>query len=397
MRRPRSSHERGGVWGTGRFPTLSRRRGQMGETWFPPSTRAEGECCSGFRPPHDDRAAQAQAAGLDPSEPGFLPPPELALERVPRPELPDRPAQEVAHLPPAVRQHLAREGEAALDVELPERLQRPRGDAELERCNGAARANDTRELLHRRRGVVHVAEEIRDREVVERVVLEGHVLGGRLDELDAVCEALPRDPEHVGALVEPRHLEAAAEQLGRDEARPCRHIENVPAGWESRNEEASPERILAERQCRPDAVVGGPERSEEGAGVAGPLGHAFYSGRVSTLAADLEAIAERAVTAYARAGDRVSAVLPTEPTPGQRVYLVAFDDADGYRSWVALDGEGDAVTATRDLREAIAVAVLCEVAADAAAGGDVDGLIASLEELRLREAPEGIENAEAAA
>src|SRR6188508_2419151 len=37
------AHERGGVWGTGRFPTLSRRRGRAGETWFPPRTRAEGE------------------------------------------------------------------------------------------------------------------------------------------------------------------------------------------------------------------------------------------------------------------------------------------------------------------------------------------------------------------
>src|SRR5688572_10358698 len=37
------AHERGGVWGTGRFPTLSRRRGYVGETWFPPRTRAEGE------------------------------------------------------------------------------------------------------------------------------------------------------------------------------------------------------------------------------------------------------------------------------------------------------------------------------------------------------------------
>ena len=112
---------------------------------------------------------------------------------------------------------------------------------------------------------------------------------------------------------------------------------------------------------------------------------------------DLEAVAERAATAYARPGDRISAVLPTEPSAGMRVYLVAFDDADGYRSWVALDDEGAAVSATRDLREAIAVAVLCEVASDAAGGGDVDGLIARLEELRLTEAPEGIEDAEAAA
>ena len=39
---PRLPDERGGVWGTGRFPTLSR-RGHAGETWFPPRERAEGE------------------------------------------------------------------------------------------------------------------------------------------------------------------------------------------------------------------------------------------------------------------------------------------------------------------------------------------------------------------
>src|SRR5512132_4329299 len=43
--------ERGGVWGTGRFPTLSRRRGHAGETWFPLRTRVEDEC-SRFRVYH---------------------------------------------------------------------------------------------------------------------------------------------------------------------------------------------------------------------------------------------------------------------------------------------------------------------------------------------------------
>src|SRR3990167_4030960 len=40
-------HERGGVWGTGRFATFSEKRVHMGETWFPTSLRrwegAEGE------------------------------------------------------------------------------------------------------------------------------------------------------------------------------------------------------------------------------------------------------------------------------------------------------------------------------------------------------------------
>ena len=131
--------------------------------------------------------------------------------------------------------------------------------------------------------------------------------------------------------------------------------------------------------------------------MTGPLGHAFYSGQVSTLAADLERVAELAAAGNARAGDRVSAILPTEPAPGKRVYLVAFDDADGYRSWVALSEDGSPVTTTRELREAVAIAVLCEIAADAAGGGDLGALVARLEELRVTEAPPGIEEAEAAA
>ena len=40
---------------------------------------------------------------------------------------------------------------------------------------------------------------------------------------------------------------------------------------------------------------------------------------------------------------------------------------------------------------------MCELAADAAGGGELDELVARLRELRDREAPEGIEQAEAAA
>ena len=49
------------------------------------------------------------------------------------------------------------------------------------------------------------------------------------------------------------------------------------------------------------------------------------------------------------------------------------------------------------MREAVSIAALCEVASDAAGGGDLDALIARLAELREREAPSGIEAAEAAA
>ena len=114
------------------------------------------------------------------------------------------------------------------------------------------------------------------------------------------------------------------------------------------------------------------------------------------LTDELEAIVGHAA-GYVDAGDTVSAVIPTEPSVGGRVYLCAIDGADGFRSWIALDAAGAPVTERRELREAVSIAALCEVAVDAAGGGDLDGLIARLAELREREAPEGIEDAEAAA
>src|SRR5207342_407418 len=64
------ARECGGVWGTGRFPTISRRRGHAGETWFPPRTRAGGERSRARdgdpREPRDGRArvCESLADGL---------------------------------------------------------------------------------------------------------------------------------------------------------------------------------------------------------------------------------------------------------------------------------------------------------------------------------------------
>jgi len=114
------------------------------------------------------------------------------------------------------------------------------------------------------------------------------------------------------------------------------------------------------------------------------------------LADELERIVGLAA-AHAAPGDAVSGIIATEPTPGHRVYLCSFDDADGRRSWLAIRDDGTAVATRAELREAVSIAALCEVAVDAAGGGDLDALIARLVELRETEAPPGIENAEAAA
>jgi hypothetical protein len=115
---------------------------------------------------------------------------------------------------------------------------------------------------------------------------------------------------------------------------------------------------------------------------------------------DLRAEIEEAAALAARhgePGDAVSGVLATEPSPGQRIYLCSFDGADGLRSWLAIRADGTPVTSRAELREAVSIAALCEVAGEAVAGGDLDALVERLAELRETERPEGIEEAEAAA
>ena len=87
-------------------------------------------------------------------------------------------------------------------------------------------------------------------------------------------------------------------------------------------------------------------------------------------------------------GDTVSGILPTEPEPGRRVYLCSIDGADGTRAWLGVQEDGSVVTSRAELRAAVSIAALCEVAVDSAGGGDLDALIASLADLREREAPE---------
>jgi len=114
------------------------------------------------------------------------------------------------------------------------------------------------------------------------------------------------------------------------------------------------------------------------------------------LTEELERVATLA-SVRAGGGDAVSGVLATEPEDERRVYLCSIDGADGTRGWLGVYEDGSVVTSRAELRAAVSIAALCEVAVDAAGGGDLDGLIASLADLREREAPDGIEDAEAAA
>ena len=96
-------------------------------------------------------------------------------------------------------------------------------------------------------------------------------------------------------------------------------------------------------------------------------------------------------------GHQVAAVLPAEPAAGARRYVCAFEDADGAKAWLVLDEDGHAIHDRREVRDAVSIAVLCEVAEEAAFPGDLDELRAQLVALRITEGPDGIDEADAAA
>jgi hypothetical protein len=112
------------------------------------------------------------------------------------------------------------------------------------------------------------------------------------------------------------------------------------------------------------------------------------------LSDDLRLIADAAVS-HAGPGEEVSAVIPTEPAGGERVYLIAYT-AGEEKSWLALDGEGRPVDDRRVLRDAVSIAGMVELAEETAGGGNLAELRAQLQALRESDAPEGLDEAEAA-
>jgi hypothetical protein len=107
------------------------------------------------------------------------------------------------------------------------------------------------------------------------------------------------------------------------------------------------------------------------------------------------AAARAAAQAHTVEGEEVVGVVPAEPA-GVRIYLCAFQRGSE-STWLALDREGSPVADRGLIRDAASIAAMCELAEECAGGGDVGDLRARLLELRLEEAPEGIEEAEAAA
>jgi hypothetical protein len=110
---------------------------------------------------------------------------------------------------------------------------------------------------------------------------------------------------------------------------------------------------------------------------------------------DLERIAEPAAS-FAEAKETLVGIVPTEPAAGLRFYLCAYQWSSGETSWLVLDDEGRPVLDRTAVRDAVSIAALCEIAEEAAGGGDLDDLRSRLAELRETEDPEGIDEAEEA-
>jgi hypothetical protein len=114
-----------------------------------------------------------------------------------------------------------------------------------------------------------------------------------------------------------------------------------------------------------------------------------------SLEQDLDRIAQPAAS-FAEAKETLVGIVPTEPATGLRFYLCAYQWSSGETSWLVLDVEGRPVLERSLVRDAVSIAALCELAEEAAGGGDLEDLRARLVELRETERPEGIDEAEVA-
>ena len=106
---------------------------------------------------------------------------------------------------------------------------------------------------------------------------------------------------------------------------------------------------------------------------------------------ELEQVAAHAA-AHAEAGEGVAAVLAADAALG-RVYLVAYAGDGDDTNWLLLDARGTPVEERGAVRDAAGLVALSELAADNAAGGELDDLRSRLVGLRLTESPPGLDEA----
>ena len=124
-------------------------------------------------------------------------------------------------------------------------------DGELERGDHPTRANDAGKFAKRFTGVVHVAEQVGERQPVEGRVGERELFCISTDERDARGNALCGFSQHFGALVEADDRAACTtRELSGDGARAGSHVQHgvLASSVEPGDEEGAPTGILAERE-----------------------------------------------------------------------------------------------------------------------------------------------------
>ena len=325
---------------------------------------------------------------------------------MPTPETTDARAEKPADIAPARRDRAAEDRQARAHVGLPRGAGEAGGDEEVEHRDPAPGANDAGDLLHRRGRVVDVAEEVREGQSVERGIRERQRFGAGFAELDSVAQ--PRSVhagaaggKHLGALVDADDMAAVPpDERDRDSCGTAGDVEDIRVrpSLDSLDEKRSPAWVLAEGQQARVPVVGLAERGEERLCSPVALAEALCH-RAIVAAVGLEeeiAAAAEAASAHAADGEELEGVVPAEPGSGARVYLCAYRGEEE-QSWLALDAQHRPVADRVLVREAVTIAAMCELAEESAGGGDLGDLRARLVELRLTEAPEGIEEAEVAA
>jgi hypothetical protein len=107
-----------------------------------------------------------------------------------------------------------------------------------------------------------------------------------------------------------------------------------------------------------------------------------------SLDEELRRIAEVAVT-YCRDGEELAGIIPAEPGKGGRVYVCAYSD-EAETSWLVLDASAKPVEDRGLVNDAVSIAALCEVAAEAV-GDDDETRVSSgalLDELGAASGPE---------
>ena len=133
------------------------------------------------------------------------------------------------------------------------------GHRELERRDRPAGPYDAGQFVERRAGVVHVAEQVRERERIERPVAERQPLRVREHAATGVRA------EHLLAGVQRRDAVPAGRERARDQPRAARDVEDRRAGGRAHpvDEEPTPARVLSERQHRAHPLVLRRDASEQ--------------------------------------------------------------------------------------------------------------------------------------